>query len=77
MEKMVITLIIEGTKEDLNTIKGNIINTASEAMVSLKADMLSQEKKLDFPSAVIKDHYSDAVKMALNSIYGTQCNKGK
>lgn len=35
MKKLVISLVIEGTKEDLHEIKGKIISTASDALVSV------------------------------------------
>ena len=45
MTKMVISLVIEGNKEDLHTIKGNIIATASEVLVSVTTNELSEKKK--------------------------------
>ena len=45
MKKMVISLVIEGKEEDLNTIKGNIIATASEALVSVTANEIKEPKK--------------------------------
>lgn len=45
MAKMVISLVIEGNKEDLHTIKGNIIATACEALVSVTANEIEEPKK--------------------------------
>lgn len=42
---MVLTLIIEGNKEDLHTLKGNIIKSASECLVSCQADIIEEPKK--------------------------------
>ncbi|MBQ8426187.1 MAG: hypothetical protein IJX16_00280 [Clostridia bacterium] len=44
MKKLVISLVIEGTAEDLHTIKGNIIRTASEALVSVTANEVEEQK---------------------------------
>ena len=45
MKRMVISLVIEGKNEDLRTIKGNIIATASESIVSVTANELEEPKK--------------------------------
>lgn len=45
MKKMVISLVIEGKDEDLHEIKGNIISTASEALVSVTTNVLEEPKK--------------------------------
>ena len=42
---MVITLVIEGNKEDLHTLKGNIVKSASECLVSCQADIIEKPKK--------------------------------
>ena len=42
MNKMVISLIIEGNKEDLHEIKGKIISTASEALVSVTTNEIKE-----------------------------------
>ena len=45
MKKLVISLVIEGNDADLHEIKGNIINVASEAMVSCSVDEIPETKK--------------------------------
>lgn len=45
MKKMVISLVIEGNEEDLHTIKGNIISSACEALVSVSANVVEEPKK--------------------------------
>lgn len=42
---MVISLVIEGMKEELHEIKGKIISTASEALVSVSANEIEEPKK--------------------------------
>lgn len=42
---MIISLVIEGNKEDLHTIKGNIITTACEALVSVTANEIEEPKR--------------------------------
>lgn len=45
MKKLVISLVIEGSDADVHEIKGNIINVASEAMVSCSVDEIPEPKK--------------------------------
>ena len=45
MKKMVISLVIEGNEEDLNTIKGNIIATSCEALVSCSTDIIEEQPR--------------------------------
>ena len=45
MTKMVISLVVEGNKEDLHTIKGNIISVASEALVGVTVNEIAEQKK--------------------------------
>lgn len=55
MEKMVITLVIEGRKEDLNTIKGNIISTACETIVSVSTSTIERVKDdIKIPSFILE-----------------------
>ena len=42
---MVISLVIEGKQEDLNTIKGNIIDVACESIVSCSCNVIEEPKK--------------------------------
>lgn len=64
MKKMVISLVIEGNEEDLNAIKGNVIATASEALVSCTTNIIEEPKKeIEIP------------KFMLSSIYGYCGNK--
>ena len=72
MKKMIISLVIEGNEEDLHEIKGKIIATACEALVSVTTNEIVEPKKeLDIPRFVC-DKYSDReqVKRCLNKIYG-------
>lgn len=46
MEKMLITLVIEGNKEDIHTIKGNILATASDSLVSCSVNTIGEQKVL-------------------------------
>ena len=51
MTRMVISLVIEGSKEDLHTIKGNIITTACEALVSVTANEIEEpQSELKIPA---------------------------
>ena len=45
MKKMVISLVIEGNEEDLHEIKGNIIKSSCEALVSVSANVVEEPKK--------------------------------
>ena len=45
MKRMVISLVIEGNDEDLHEIKGKIIATASEALISVTANEIEEKKK--------------------------------
>ena len=72
MKKMIISLVIEGCEEDLHEIKGKIIATACEALVSVSANVVEEPKKeLNIPRFMC-DNYSDReqVKRCLNKIYG-------
>ena len=63
MGRMVISLVIEGNKEDLNAIKGSIISVASEALVSVTANEIEQPKKeLKIPAFMINSNYTEIVK---------------
>ena len=44
--KMIVTLIIEGQEEDIHEIKGSIITTASECLISMKADVIEEPKEI-------------------------------
>ena len=46
MKKLVITLVIEATENDIHEIKGKIIETASESLVSCKVDTIEPVKEL-------------------------------
>lgn len=91
MNKMVISLVIEGKKEDLNEIKGTIISTASEALVSVTTNMIEEKKCSDTESVLPKrlqlimansiygaypsEDQMKRVKEALNAIYGKDAFK--
>ena len=45
MKRMIISLVIEGNEEDLHEIKGNIIKSACEALVSVSANVVEEPKK--------------------------------
>lgn len=46
MKKMVISLVIEGNVEDLHEIKGNIIKSACDALVSVTTNEIEEPKVL-------------------------------
>lgn len=49
--KMIINLVIEGNEKELNEIKGKIISSACEALVSVNAtEIKEQEKELKIPA---------------------------
>ena len=45
MKKMIISLVIEGKEEDLHEIKGNIIKSASDCLISCTTNVLEEPKK--------------------------------
>lgn len=45
MKKMVISLVVEGSEKDIHTIKGNILATACEALVSCSVSEIPEPKK--------------------------------
>lgn len=45
MKKLVISLVIEGDENDLHTIKGNILATACESLVSCTVSEYPEPKK--------------------------------
>lgn len=57
MKQIVINLVIEGHNEDINTIKGNIIREASEALLHCSAYELKEAKPK-------KDSHSKAQEIA-------------
>lgn len=72
MKKMIISLVIEGNETDLHEIKGGIISSASEALVSCKVDEIPEpNREIEIPSFV-KQGYCDTntIKCCLNKIYG-------
>ena len=77
MKKMVISLVIEGNEEDLHTIKGNIIKTACEALVSVTANEIEEPKKeLQIPTFMFKECCDrEQIKRCLNKMYGRQIMK--
>ena len=56
MEKLVLTIMIEANKEDINEIKGKIIEVSSEAMTSCNIETYNQ--------------YKARLHLMSNSIYG-------
>ena len=46
MKKLVISLVIEGTENDIHTIKGNILNVASESIVSCSVSEIPERKEI-------------------------------
>ena len=42
---MIISLVIEGSESDIHTIKGNILATACEALVSCSVTEVKEQKK--------------------------------
>lgn len=54
MKRMIISLVIEGTPEDLPEIKDNIIKSASDAIVSVTTNVITEPKKeLNAPAFVL------------------------
>ena len=45
MRKMIISLVIEGNEQDLHEIKGAILATACESLISCKCDIIEEPKK--------------------------------
>lgn len=69
MKRMIINLVIEGNDEDLHQIKGAILSTASEALVSCKTEVLENARKeINFIDTDIARR--NALKKELNKIYG-------
>lgn len=57
MKKMIISLVIEAKGEDLHEIKGKIIETASESLVSVTTNVLGEQtkeekQKLEIPATI-------------------------
>lgn len=51
MKKLIISMVIEGNAEDVHEIKGKILATASEAIVSCSIDEFEAPKKrIDAPA---------------------------
>lgn len=72
MKKMLISLVIEGSEADIHTIKGNILTTASEALVSCSINEVPEQKReLEIP-AFMTERCCDReqIKRCLNKIYG-------
>lgn len=58
MKKMIISMVIEGIEEDLHEIKGSIIATACECLVSVTADVIEEPKKeLKIPAFMLNSNY--------------------
>ena len=45
MKKLVVSMVIEGSETDIHEIKANIINVASNALVSCSVNELPEPKK--------------------------------
>ena len=45
MKKMIISMVIEATEEDLNDIKASIITRASDALVSVSTNVIEEPRK--------------------------------
>ena len=59
---MIISMVIEGNEEDLHEIKGAIIATASECLVSVTADVIEEPKKeLKIPAFMCNSNYKKIV----------------
>lgn len=54
MKKMVISLVIEGCESDIHEIKGQIINVASESLVSCSVNEIPEPKKeIEIPAFMV------------------------
>lgn len=84
--KMIISLVIEATENDIHEIKGKILETASEAMVSCSVDVIPEQKKeLQIPDFMkcgghtytneIKQKVEELTKLKreINRAYGKGC----
>lgn len=45
MNKMIVTMVLEGNNDELKQIKGAIIAQAGETLVSMQSELLDEPKK--------------------------------